>query len=180
MTRKDSRLEKAASRIMDLDSPAYGDERERAVSMEARAYGITVGIYLSLVVALVSAILGQVLLAVVLLLTMSLPNWAAIWYARRHDVDIEELFTRVDVRSRVPHVAAVVGGFLLVLGAAAYTLATGHGLVPLEVHVDTSHGFGKGFVWGAVIGAIGGAAVAAVQLLRKTSRDAGPQAEAAD
>lgn len=89
MTRKDSRLEKAASRIMDLDSPAYGDERERAVSMEARAYGITVGIYLSLVVALVSAILGQVLLAVVLLLTMSLPNWAAIWYARRHDVDIE-------------------------------------------------------------------------------------------
>lgn len=56
MTRRESRLDRMAERVMDLDSPAYGDERERALFMESCAFGLTTGLFLGFLSALGAAL----------------------------------------------------------------------------------------------------------------------------
>ena len=62
MTRRRNVLDRVAERVMDLDSPAYGDERERAVFMESNSFGLTSGFYVGLLGAVVASIFGLVLL----------------------------------------------------------------------------------------------------------------------
>jgi tetrahydromethanopterin S-methyltransferase subunit B len=149
-------LGRAADAVMALDSPAYGDERERAAFMEATTFGFTIGIYVNLAVAFVAAVLGGLLLPAVLLLVMAVPTWSAIWWASaRHGVDISDLADRAEPRSRTTVRLVVVGGMFLTVAAMAYTVFTGHGLA-VPPHVDVTGPDTGGFVGGLVQGAVVG------------------------
>lgn len=160
MTHRPSMLDRVAGRMMDLDSPAYGDERERAVFMEASSFGLTIGLYAGLLSALVASVFGFVLLPVVLLVVTILPAAAAVWYARRREVDVTKLAENAGARSTM--VTIVVFGAVMVLTFAAmtYTVFTGLPLLPApRLEVTPGEGFFGGMAQGAVIGGmIGGLA----------------------
>ena len=198
MKRKQGALDRAADRIMGVDSPAYGDERERAVVLEASTFGLTLGMCLSLGAALVAAVLGHVLLPGVLLAVMLLPNLSTAWYAQRRGVDIAELAER-RVRARTNDVrgtmifagmflarskdvlgSMVFTGMFLTFAAMAYTLFVGHGLVPapeVDVTGPDASGFGAGLMRGAVIGGMAGLLVAAAVTELSSRRARKPAAE---
>ncbi|MEE6281893.1 hypothetical protein [Georgenia sp. MJ170] len=172
------RATRAAGRFMDLDGPAYGDEREKAVFTEAATFGFTLGIYANLVVALVSAVLGSLVVPTVVLALLAVPTWAALWYARRHDVEVDEIADRAGLKDQVTTFAVVFGGLIVTVGAMAFTVFTGHGLVrlpSLDVVGPDATGFMASLVEGAVIGGLGGSVVCLVVLLvsaRKRTRRA--------
>ncbi|MEE6273461.1 hypothetical protein [Georgenia wangjunii] len=168
-------LDRAADRLMGADSPTYGDERERAVFMEASTFGNTIGIYVSLAAALVAALLGQVLLPVVLLLVMATPTWVAMWYASRRDVDISAMADLADRRTKVTVAVVTFGGIVLVGAAMLYTVMAGHGVIPvpdIDLGAGGSDGVGASMVRGGLIGAIGGGLVAAVLSVRGSRKRA--------
>lgn len=161
MTRKPSRLDRAAERIMDLDSPAYGDERERSVFMESNAFGLTVGLYAGLLGAVISAVFGLFLLPTALLvLTGILPSLSALWYARRRGVNPEKLAESAGARSTMLGIVVFGTGMVLTFAAMAYTVFAGQPLLsPLQFNVTPGEGFLGGMAQGAVVGGmIGGAA----------------------
>ncbi|WP_127127609.1 hypothetical protein [Georgenia sp. SYP-B2076] len=162
-------LDKAASRLMALDSPTYGDERERAVFMEASTFGLTLGIYVSITAAVVAAVLGQLLLPVVLLVVMAVPNWSTLWYARRKGVDIGEMASRADLRSRLRVTVTIIGGLILVAAAMLYTVVSSHGLITAP-EVDLTGGAALAMLKGALVGAVVGGVPAAVAGARKARR----------
>ena len=163
MTRRPSMLDRVAGRLMDLDSPAYGDERERAVFMEASSFGLTTGLYTGLLSALAAAVFGFMLLPVILLVVTILPAAAALWYARRRNVDVQKLAENAGARSTM--VSIVVFGAMMVLTFAAmtYTVLTGAPLVPApRLDVTPGEGFLGGMAQGAVVGGIIGGLAAIV------------------
>lgn len=174
MTTNDSSvLGRAADRLMDLDSPVYGDERERALVMEAYTFGATATVYVCIGAAVVSAVLGGLALPVALLLAATLPSFASIWYARRRGVDLLAMSERATPRARRTAVLTVVGGMLVVLGAMLFTVRTGHGLVPLpEPTGSVSEALDDMLVGGILGGMVGGAVGLVVQLVRRRTRPA--------
>ncbi len=160
MTHRPTMLDRVAERIMDLDSPAYGDERERAVFMEASSFGLTTALYAGLVSAFVASVFGFLLLPVVLLVVTLLPSGAAVWYARRRDVDVQKLAENAGARSTM--VSIVVFGAMMTLTFAAmtYTVFAGHALLAApRIEVTPGEGFIGGMAQGAVVGGmIGGLA----------------------
>jgi hypothetical protein len=171
-------LGRAADAVMALDSPTYGDERERAASMEAATFGFTIGIYVNLAVALVAAVLGGLLLPAVLLMVMAVPTWSAIWWASvRHGVDISDLADRGEPRRQTTVRLVVVGGMFLTVAAMAYTVFTGDGLVATP-HVDVTGpdtgGLVGGLVQGGVVGGMIGLLAAGVLSTVKKRRAARP------
>lgn len=178
MSRKQGALDRAADRMMGLESASYGDERERAVFMEATTFGYATTIYTGLTVALVAAVLGELLLPAVVLLLVGVPSWATIWYAGRRGVDVEELSGRAEGRVRTVVGAVVFGGIALALAAMAYTVFVGHGLVALpeiDLAGPDASGVMASLVRGAVIGGAGGLLVGAVVLAVKYRRGAAPR-----
>ncbi|MGW6128844.1 hypothetical protein ACWFNE_02330 [Cellulomonas sp. NPDC055163] len=166
-------LGRAADRLMDLDSPVYGDERERALVMEAYTFGATATVYVCIGAAVVSAVLGGLLLPVVLLVTATLPSFASIWYARRRGVDLLAMSERATPRERRTTVLTMVGGVLVVLGAMLVTVRTGHGLVPLPEPSGTVSEVLDSLVVGAILGGIGGGLLGlVVQLVRRRTHPA--------
>jgi hypothetical protein len=169
MTTNDhSVLGRAADRMMDLDSPVYGDERERALVMEAYTFGATATVYVCIGGAVVSAVLGGLLLPAVLLVAATLPSFASIWYARRRGVDLLAMSERATPRERRTAVLTLVGGMLVVLGAMLFTVRTGHGLVPLPEPSGTVSEVLDDALVGAILGGMGGGLVGLVmQLVRR-------------
>ncbi|MCM3660317.1 hypothetical protein M3148_04805 [Georgenia satyanarayanai] len=163
--------DRAADRILALDSASYGDERERAVFMEATTFGYMLTIYVSIAVAVVAAVLGQLLLPVLLLLLLGLQSWATVWYAGRRGVDVSDLAFRAEANLKRNAGIAVFGGFALVLAALAYTIFAGHGLIDLPA-VDVRSGAVGSMVKGAVIGGGGGLLVGALAMGVKNRRRA--------
>ncbi|WP_454085111.1 hypothetical protein [Georgenia sp. Marseille-Q6866] len=161
--------DRAADRLMRLDSASYGDERERAVFTEAATFGYTLTIYVSIGIAVVTALLGQLLLPVLLLLLAGLQSWATIWYAGRRGVDVSELAFRAEPAMKRTTGAIVFGGFAVVLGALAYTVFAGHGLLDLPA-VDLESGVVGSMVKGGVVGGGGGLLVGAVAMGVKNRR----------
>lgn len=142
-------------RIMDHDSPAHGDERERAVVTEASSFALTVGIFANIAVALVAAVLGAIALPVALVILAAVPAVATSWYAKQRAVDLDELASRVSPMSRVGTMVAVFAGILLVVIALGWTVFTGHGLITLptpDVLGPDATGVAASMVRGAVIG----------------------------
>lgn len=174
MTRRRNVLDQLADRVMDLDSRAYGDERERAVFTESTTFGLTMGLYAALTSAVVLAVLGQVLLPVALLVITLVPALAAIWYAKRRGVDLSELADRAGARSTMVNVVVVGAGMALAFAAMTWTVWTGHGLVTVPApDVTPGEGFWGGLVQGAVVGGfLGsiGAIVGGVASYRRTNR----------
>ncbi|MFD1506424.1 hypothetical protein FE374_16465 [Georgenia yuyongxinii] len=175
MTDKATYLGRAADRLMDLDNASYGDERERAVFMEASTFGTTIGTYLHLLGAVVAAALGQLLLPVVLVVLMGVPALATGWYASRRGVDISELAARAGTRTKALHIAIVFGALLLVLGAMLFTVSTGHGLVPVpepDLLDPETRELLSSMVGGACVGGVIGGAGAGGWFLWKSRRRA--------
>jgi hypothetical protein len=173
MTDKATYLGRAADRLMDLDNASYGDERERAVFMEASTFGTTIGTYLHLLGAVVAAALGQLLLPVALVVLMGVPALATGWYSDRRGVDISELASRAGTRTKAFHVAIVCGALLVVLGAMLYTVSTGHGLVAIpepDLADPQTRGLLTSMVGGACIGGVIGAAGAGGWFLWRSRR----------
>ena len=168
MSPKQERINHATSRFLDLGSPAHGDERERAVFAQAATFAFTLGIYANLVVALVAAVLGSLVLPTVVLALLAVPSWAAIWYARRHDVDVDDIAARVGLQDRIATLAVTFGGVLLTVGAMAVTVFTGHGLIQLpvlDVVGPEATGVMASLVKGGVIGGLGGGVLGLVAIL---------------
>ncbi|PPB50362.1 hypothetical protein C4K88_00090 [Arthrobacter pityocampae] len=167
MTHRPNKLDRVAERIMDLDSPAYGDERERAVFMEASTFGLTTALYAGLVSAFLASVFGFLLLPVVLLVVTLLPSGAAVWYARRRNVNVQMLAETAGARSTM--VSTVVFGAMMTLtfAAMAYTIFAGQPLLTISrIEVTPGEGFFGGMAQGAVVGGmIGGLAAIIGSLL---------------
>jgi hypothetical protein len=146
-------LDRFAGRMMDLDSPAYGDERERAVVMEASSFGLLMGLYAGLLSALLASVFGFVLLPVILLVGTILPLAAALWYAKRRGVSMEQLTENTAAKSTMVHTVVFGAVGMLTFAAMTYTVFTGLALLPLS-HFDVTSGEGAwvGAIRGGVIG----------------------------
>lgn len=167
-TNDDSVLGRAADRLMDLDSPVYGDERERALVMEAYTFGATVTVYACVGAAVVSAVLGGLALPVALLLASVLPAVASTWYARRRGVDLLAMSERVTPRERRTAVLSVAGATIGVLALMLFTVRTGHGLVPLPAPTDRGQHVLENMLLGGILGGmVGGIAGGVTRLARR-------------
>lgn len=174
MAHNDNVLDRMTDRVMDLKSPAYGDERERAVFMESSSFGLSIGLYAGLFGAMVSAVFGLVLLPVALLVMTILPAAATHWYARRRGVNLQSLADNSGARSTLIHIVVTCTAMSLTFAAMAYTVFAGQGLVPLpSLDVTPGEGFLGGMAEGAAVGGIiGGLAgvAGAVYGYRKANR----------
>lgn len=174
MMRRRNVLDRMAERVMDLDSPAYGDERERAVFMEASTFGLTAGMYAGLLGAVVASIFGLVLLPVALLVMTILPSAAALWYARRRGVDLRKLGENAGDRSTMIGIIVYSAAMVLVFAAMAYTVFTGQPVLSSpSLGVTPGEGFLGGMAQGAVVGGmLGGLAaiIGGVRSFRKANR----------
>lgn len=175
MTNRENALDRAVARVMDLDSPAYGDERERAVFQEAGHFGLTIGLYLGLLVAMVASAFGLILVPVVLLVATVLPSGATHWYARRRGVNLNALAERSGSRSTLINIIAVSAVMMLTFVGMAYTVFAGQPLVPPpSIEVTPGEGVLGGMAEGAVVGGVlGGLAgvVGAFYAHRKAKRN---------
>ncbi|WP_150309073.1 hypothetical protein [Planctomonas psychrotolerans] len=163
MTNKRNRLDRVAERVMDLDSPAYGDERERAVFMESNAFGLTTGLYFGLAAALVAAAFGHVLLPVLLLATTIVPSMAASWYAKRRQVNMRRLAEDAGARSTLVGIIVFGAAMVLTFAAMTYTVFSGQPLLSTpSFEVVPGDGFFGGMAQGAVIGGMLGGLAAIV------------------
>lgn len=148
---------------MDLDSPAYGDERERAIFMESSSFGLTIGLYVGLLSALVASLFGLVLIPVVLLVVTILPATAAHWYASRRDVNIQKLAENAGARSTMINIIVSGAGMVLTFAAMTYTVLAGQPLLPTPgFDITPGEGVFGGMVQGAVIGGMLGGLAAIV------------------
>jgi len=174
MTRRRNVLDRVAERVMDLDSPAYGDERERAVFMESNSFGLTSGFYVGLLGAVVASIFGLVLLPAALLVMTILPAAAALWYARRRGVDLQKLAENAGARSTMIGIVVYGAAGVLTSAAMTYTVFTGQPVLPVPpLEVTPGQGFMGGMAQGAVVGGmLGGAAtiVGGVYSYRRANR----------
>jgi len=174
MTRRRNLLDRWTERVMDLDSPAYGDERERAVSMESSAFGLTAGLYVGLLAALVASLFGLILLPVVLLAVTVVPSVAALWYASRRNVNLQKLAENAGARSTMVGITIYGVAMVLTFTAMTYTVLTGEPMLPTpSLEVAPGEGFLGGMAEGAVVGGmIGGLAaiVGGVRSFRRASR----------
>lgn len=153
MTHRPNMLDRFAGRMMDLDSPAYGDERERAVVMEASSFGLLMGVYGGLLSALVASVVGFVLLPLVLLAGTILPSAAALWYAKRREVSMEQLAETNAATTTMVHTVVFGAVGVLTFAAMTYTVFTGLGLLPVpRFDVTSGEGAWGGAVRGGVIG----------------------------
>lgn len=177
MTRRRNVLDRMAERVMDLDSPAYGDERERAVFMESSSFGLSVGIYAGLLGAVVAAVLGLLLLPVVLLATAILPSCAALWYAKRRGVDVQKLAENAGARSMMVNAVVLGAAMVLAFAAMSWTVFTGQPVLPApSLQVTPGEGFFGGAAQGGLVGGmLGGLAaiVGGVLSYRQTNRRRG-------
>ncbi|GAB3810664.1 hypothetical protein GCM10028820_00590 [Tessaracoccus terricola] len=180
MTSKQSRTSQATDRLMNMEGI---DEREERVFNQATTFGLMVGSYTSLAVALVAAVFGAIALPIGLLAMMGLPTWAAQWYAGRQGVSLDELADKASAKQRLIAAGVVVVGILLTVGAMAWTVFTGQGLIPLpklEFGPDAT-GATASAVRGGVIGAAIGVGLAATWVLVGTlRRKRKPASEIAD
>lgn len=171
--------DRAADRLLALDSVSYGDERERAVFMEATTFGYMLTIYTSIAVAVVAAVLGQLLLPVLLLLLLGLQSWATVWYAGRRGVDVSDLALRAEPALRRNAGLVVLGGLALTLAALAYTVFGGHGLLDLGAP-DMDSGPLASMLRGGIVGGAAGLAIATVGMAVRGRRKARGGAPAGD
>jgi hypothetical protein len=163
MTTNRTLLDRFAERVMDLDSPAYGDERERAVSMEANTFGLTAGLYVGLLAAALFSLFGLLLLPVALLVFSVLPSAVATWYARRRGVNLHKLAENAGSRSTMVAIAIYGVALMLTFAAMAYTVFAGQPIISApSIEVTPGEGFLGGMAQGAVIGGILGGLAAVV------------------
>lgn len=178
MMRRRNMLDRMAERVMDLDSPAYGDERERVVFMEANSFGLTIGLYLGFLGAAVASLFGLVLLPVALLVMAYCPSMVAAWYATRRGVDFKKVVedatarSATDARSLMITTVTLGATTVLTFAAMAYTVFTGQPVLPTpSLGVTPGEGILGATVRGAIIGAMIGAMLGGLAAIVGSVRD---------
>lgn len=148
--------DKLAEAVVRPDSPAYGDERERAVVTEASTFGMQVGTYLCFAGALITALFGNILAPVVLIVAGTVPSYSMIWYAKRRGVDAHALAARASVRSVGVALTLVAISLVGSAAAIAFTIWQGEGILPglPFAGIELSPYVGVGMAVGAVLGLI--------------------------
>lgn len=161
--RHPSMLDRAADRVMDLDSAAWGDERERAVFTESSSFGLTTALYAGYLGAVIASLFGLILLPVALLLVVNLPAAAATWYAKRRNVNLRDLAEKAGARSTMLNGVFFSVAMAATCAALAYTVFTGHSVLPTPSLAGLSEvAFFRGLAQGAVVGGMIGALAALV------------------
>lgn len=104
-----------------------GDERERAVLLEAALRGNRAMLSAMLLLAFVTALLGSWLIPAAILLTMALAGRVTTDYAGERGVDLDRLGGQRSTRST----RCLLGttGMVLTFAVMSYTAATGHALL---------------------------------------------------
>lgn len=160
MTTRKPLFDRFADSVMNLDSPSYGDERERAVFMEASAFAITVSMMITLGIGLVAATLGLLLLPATMLAITFAPSLALSVYAKRKGVDITELASQASKRQQITVSVLIFTAFALTMLAMLWTMYFGTGLIDVtfpDVAGDGSPGLSGSVAIGALVGgALGG------------------------
>ena len=162
-------LDRAADRVLSLDSVVYGDERQQRVTLESCALGWTLGIYTAQIGAVIATAVGAIGTSLALFALTFLMAVSANWYAGRRQVDFGDLARRDRRMLRRSQIASLVlvGLWCALLARQAYT---GHPLIPLP---DLFTVGGSDTVAGmAVGGAIGAVAGAVVQWVARRRRPA--------
>lgn len=115
-------LEAMPEKSLALDSPVYGDERERRVILEGISFAYTIALFVGLVSAVITACAGHVFISTLLVGISVIPAMAASGYMRQRGVDLDELVER-DPRARrrsLVWMGALLGCWLLALAALLY------------------------------------------------------------
>lgn len=148
--------DKIAAAVVQPDSPAYGDERERAVVTEASTFGMQVGTYLCFAGALITALFGNILAPVVLIFAATVSSYSMIWYAKRRGVDAQSLRARAPLRSIGAALALVAISLVGSAAAIAFTIWQGEGILPglPFTSIELSPYVGVGMAAGAVLGLV--------------------------
>lgn len=149
----DGRFMRAASRVGDLGSPFYAEERQRDVWNEASAIGFQIMLWLLPVAAVVSVWVGgapSIPYALVMFLTTGGASWVVIRYAQGRGLDL----------TAAEGVKAVRWRTLLYL---ALLVALGAGIVRA---VPDNSAAPQSFGWGAVAGGLVAVATIAGSKLR--------------
>ena len=155
MTSTPGRLSRLAAHVMHLDSPAYGDERERAVCMESNSFGLTIGIYLGLTLAIITSVFGLLFVPPLILAMTIIPSAAARWYSLARGVDTRKMADAAGDRSTTVTIIAFGSAMALTFAALAFTIFTGTSIVPTpSIEVTPGEGFFGGMVQGAAIGGV--------------------------
>lgn len=146
--------DKLAAAVVQPDSPAYGDERERAILTEASTFGMHVGTYLCFAGALVTALFGHILAPIVLVIAGTVPSYSMVWYAQRRGVDAHRLAARATTRSIAATVALVAVSLVGSAAAIAFTIWQGESILPgLPFNdIGLSPYVGVGMAVGTVLG----------------------------
>ncbi|ROR73966.1 hypothetical protein [Bogoriella caseilytica] len=146
--------DKLAAAVVQPDSPAYGDERERAILTEAATLAMQVGSYLCFAGALLTALFGNILAPAVLILAGTVPSYSMMWYASRRGVDAHALAARAPMRSIGGAMALVTLSLVGSAAAIAFTIWQGEGILPGLPFADIglSPYVGVGMAVGTVLG----------------------------
>ncbi len=178
-------LDRAAEKILQLDSASYGDEREHAVYTEAATFGMTATLYIGFISAFVASLLGLILGPILLLVFSVIPVYCTMWYAGRRGVHTMDLASRASDRTLRFQAFFSLSVLLLTIGAMGFTGSTGRGLIPLgdaiAISADATESLGSGALVGGSIGAVlgilaTGLAIRHSRTKRATEEDA-PDAE---
>lgn len=159
MNRKHSTLDKAAERLIDIDNVNHGDERERAIYMEAATFGMTLGVWGCFFASLVFAVFGQILLPIVLICVAMIPSYGTLWFASRRGVSTLDLLSRGSYRSGLASAVGFAVILLLTLAAMIYSAYFGRGLLQFKLTFEV---VGDGLAEAAAQGALIGAGIGAV------------------
>ncbi|WP_300344456.1 hypothetical protein [Nesterenkonia sp.] len=135
MSQRPGSMDHAAERLL-LSGVEQADERERAVSMEAEAFGMQCTVLACWVGALVCAVLGQITAAAALVLVPVIPGCASLWYASRRGVNSYALLARAPLTQTLGRSLFFSVLLALTVAALVYRVYYGVPLVDFHLHVE--------------------------------------------
>lgn len=152
--RTPSRLDNLADRLMALNSPIYGDERQRRVILESSAFGASIGLYACLIGAVLTAAIGDAAASLVLVIVAGLISMGVSWYSERRGVDLTAMARRDPRAWRLAH-ATVLLALAAWAGALAFLGFAGRPLVPVPLQTGEFWAYvAAGGAFGALVGAV--------------------------
>lgn len=168
------RLERLGDRFLDLDSPTYGDERERAIVLAASSLGFSVGLVALMAFTILLALTGLPTVGFALWILAVLISLTMTGYAKAKGVDIQALGSRGSGRLTTWATIASFGTVLVWVLATYYWVTNGHGVLPVNWSPDLSTPAGsgdqRGWLRSMLVGAVGGGLVGTVWMLIDNAR----------
>lgn len=170
-----STLDRAADRLLMLDSPIYGDERQRRVTLEACALGWVLGVFATQLAGVLAATLGAVGASIGFMVLAILLTVPTLWYAKRRAVSMDELARRDPRLLRLSQAASffIMAAWCAALAFYAYA---GYPLLDLGDPFSLENG-GSDVVGGMAIGGLVGGCAGGLMQLVMSRRKSKPEPE---